>query len=157
MKLLNKSQLAFILDIKPEDARAMMCVAWSKAKGIKNDAVWVGEIRAKVQSDFPTAMPIDMLSEHLNLPTLAQSVDDIENNYLNRPATKKWILFDCPEKQIAAMDRAEKPAPLKIPSALRSLLSLSVIEEIKKEWTARYPKRYIFSFGSGGEAKETVT
>lgn len=35
---LTKQQLAFVLDIKAEEARAKMCVAWCKFKGIENKA-----------------------------------------------------------------------------------------------------------------------
>ncbi len=35
---LTKQQLAFILDIKVEEARAKMCVAYAKSKGIENTA-----------------------------------------------------------------------------------------------------------------------
>ena len=34
MNFLNAQQLAFLLEIKKEDARIMMCNAWEKEKGI---------------------------------------------------------------------------------------------------------------------------
>ena len=96
MNFLNKNQLAFILDIKAKDARAKMCHAWAASKGIPNTAI--RNKKEKIEDNYPDAMPIDLLAEHLNLPTLQSSVDDIQDNYLKRPASKKWILCDFPEK-----------------------------------------------------------
>lgn len=137
---LNKSQLAFILDIKTEDARAKMCVAYCAEEGIENKASW-NEQTGKVEDTYPDGMPIKILSKHLNLPTLQQSVDDIKDNYLNRPATKKWILCDFPEKEIEKGTKSGKAIiKLNIPKALRSLINQSVQKEIKKQWHERYYK-----------------
>lgn len=126
MNSLNKSQLAFILDIKAEDARAKMCVAWCNDKQIENKAYY-HPVTEKLIDEYPDFMPIEILSKHLNLPTLQQSVDDIEKNYLNRPATKKWILCDYPEKEIEKGTKAGKAIiKLAIPKALRSMISSDV-------------------------------
>lgn len=142
MNYLNKSQLAFILDIKADDARAKMCVAWCAEKQIPNNAEWFSEgegMKPKLIDEYPDAMPIEILSKHLNLPTLQQSVDDIQDNYLNRPATKKWILCDYPEKEIEKGKKAGKAViKLNIPKALRSMISQPVQKEIKKLWTERH-------------------
>src|ERR1700749_543068 len=131
MKFLNAAQFAFILDMKQEDARAMMCRAWAKAKGIQNAAAWertrAGSDTYKIVDPYPRVMEISMLAENLNLPTLQQSCDDIENNYLKRPGSHKWILCDYPEKKIGAGDA------LKIPKALDSLLPTSVKVQILDE------------------------
>jgi hypothetical protein len=138
MKFLNSQQLAFILDIKKEDARAKMCVAWSSSKGEENKADW--NFKGKIVDPYPLAMPIEILSKGLNLPTLQQSVDDIENNYLIRPATLKWILCDYPEKLVLkAKEEGTKPK-LAIPPALRSMLPTATIEIIFEEWKKRYPQ-----------------
>lgn len=140
MNYLNKSQLAFILDIKTEDARAKMCVAWCNDKKIENKAYYHPETE-KLIDDYPDAMPIEILSRYLNLPTLQQSVDDIQDNYLNRPATKKWILCDYPEKEIELKTKAGKAViKLSIPKALRSMINQNVQKEIKKQWHERYYK-----------------
>lgn len=140
MNFLNKSQLAFILDIKAEDARAKMCVAWCADKKIENKAFWDDETY-KLIDDYPDAMPVEMLAVQLNLPTLSQSVDDIRDNYLNRPGTKKWILCDYPEKEIEKGTKAGKALiKLNIPKALRLLISMPVQKEIKKQWHKRYYK-----------------
>lgn len=70
MNFLNSQQLAFILEIKKEDARAMMCNAWCKEKQIENKAEW-NDTGKKIIDPYPTAMPIEFLSKHLILPTLA--------------------------------------------------------------------------------------
>lgn len=140
MNFLNKSQLAFILDIKAEDARAKMCVAWCAEKRIENKAYYHLKTE-KLIDDYPDAMPIEILSRHLNLPTLQDSVNDIKENYLKRPATKKWILCDYPEKEIEKGTKAGKPViKLNIPKALRLLISQPVQKEIKKQWHERYYK-----------------
>jgi hypothetical protein len=137
MKYLNKRQLAFILEIPVEDARAKMCVAWCKAEGIQNAATYDG--RNKIVDSYPEAMPIEVLSAGLNLPTLKESADDIEQNYLTRPATKKWILCDYPEKKIALAYKDERKPELSIPSGLKSMLPDVVATKILDEWAKRYP------------------
>jgi hypothetical protein len=138
MKFLNAQQLAFVLDIKKEDARAKMCVAWSSDKGEENKAE--RNAKGKLVDPYPVAMPIDMLAEKLNLPTLQQSVDDICENYLKRPASKKWILCDFPEKHLAKNKEAGQDKVINIPSALKSFLKKEDRELIANEWQARYAK-----------------
>src|SRR5688572_656886 len=140
MKFLNSQQLAFILDIKKADARLMMCNAWTRSKGIEkgNDLRIAKTTRKKTKIDdpYPNAMPIEMLSTELNLPNLQHVCDDIENNYLVRSATKRYILWDYPEKEIAKFEREVKPKPwrLNIPPALNSMLKESDREIILKHW-----------------------
>jgi hypothetical protein len=138
MTSLNSQQLAFILDIKKEDARAKMCVAWCKAKGIPNkaerDTKSDGTRTGKVKDPYPAGMPIDLLAEHLNLPTLQQSVDDITTNFLTRPGSKKWILCDLPEKLKLKAQEEGKPVKFAIPPALRSMLPDDQIEFIRNQW-----------------------
>jgi len=136
MNTLNKTQLAFILDIKAEDARLKMTHAWCKIHAIKNDAFL--NLKDKVEDPYPAAMEISVLAEGLNLPNLQAMVDDIHNNYLVRPATKKWILCDYPEKEIKSMLVKGKGKALALPKALHSLLSAKTIAEVKREWTERY-------------------
>ena len=138
MKFLNAQQLAFILDIKKEDARAKMCVAWSNSIGEINKAEW--NEKGKIIDPYPLAMPVDLLARELNLPTLQDSVDDIVNNYLTRPASKKWILCDYPEKQVAKTDATGQVKKLAIPPALKSMLPKEVKEKIHEEWKIRFPK-----------------
>jgi hypothetical protein len=145
MKYLNAQQLAFILDIKKEDARIKMVNAWCRAKAINNTLVR-DSITGKIFKDtdsYPLGMPVDLLSEQLNLPTLQQSIDDIQANYLNRPASKKWILCDLPEKQIKKCTEDGKPQKISIPGALKSMLPKGIKEIISREWSARFPKAKI--------------
>ena len=138
MKYLNSQQLAFILDIKKEDARAKMCVAWASAHNEENKAA--RNIKGKIEDPYPIAMPIEMLSQQLNLPTLQQMVDDITNNYLTRPASRKWILCDYPEKQLLKVATIGEDKPVSIPPALKSMLPKETKEKIVAEWNERFPK-----------------
>jgi hypothetical protein len=141
MKFLNAQQLAFILDIKKEDARAKMCVTWSSSKGEQNQAE--RNSKGKIIDPYPLGMPVDLLANELNLPTLQNSVDDIVQNYLVRPATKKWILCDYPEKQIAKCATIGEDKPISIPPALKSMLPKEVKDRIVQEWRVRFPKAKI--------------
>jgi hypothetical protein len=141
MNYLNSQQLAFILDIKKEDARVKMVNAWCRSKGIPNklERDGTGKID-KVTDNYPLGMPVDVLAKELNLPTLQDSVDDIVKNFLVRPASKKWILCDYPEKLIEKWSKSGDPKTLSIPAALKSLLSKESREFIKEEWKKRFPK-----------------
>ena len=141
MNSLNKQQLAFILDIKTEDARAKMCHAWCRFHGIENKA-YVSD-KNKIVDDYPEQIPIGILSQSLNLPDLQQMVNDIKLHYLDRPASKKWILCDYPEKEIKSRHTNSKELVLSIPPALKSMLPQLTIDRIKEEWTSRFPKAKI--------------
>lgn len=155
MKTLSKKQLAYLLDIKIEDARAKMCAAWEKENGIQRFAdntqvVANGEIigatrntKNKIQDNYPDKMEIDVLSRNLNMPDLQLIADDVQNNYLTRAATKKFILDDFPRKEIAKAKQAGKFARLTIPSGLRSIIRDDIAEEIKAQWKVRFPKTEI--------------
>ncbi len=138
MKYLNAQQLAFVLDIKKDDARAKMCNAWCKSKNIPNKAERI--LGGKIIDDYPQAMPIEMLSEQLNLPTLQEMVDDIEKNYLVRPASKKYILCDYPEKFLLKSATTGADKKIDLPAALKTMLPADVKERIVKEWQTRFPK-----------------
>jgi len=136
---LNKRQLGFILDINQEDARARMCNAWANSKKEKQHAQWAidektGKQKHKVKDDYPDAMSIEVLSAELNLPNLQSMVNDIHDNFLTRPGTKKWILCDYPEKQLETKRQHE----VHVPPALKSLLPQPSLEIIQKEWTKRF-------------------
>lgn len=132
MKFINAKQLAFVLDIKVIDARAMMCHAWAKYNRIDNEAEY--NEKGKIIDPYPLAMEIVMLAEQLNLPTLFQSVKDIQDNFLKRPGSKKWILCDYPEKELQTKPRNK----IKVPSILTSFLSNDDIQFIENEWNKRY-------------------
>ena|SRR5687767_8006585 len=146
MKTLNAQQLAFILDIKKEDARARMCNAWCKYKDIPKTDSWKVEVpgaersRKKIQDPYPLGMAIDVLAVHLNIPTLQQMVDDIQANYLTRPASRRWILREYPEKKLLSAEADGKAYPIKIdlPPALKSLLPESTIRAIYNYWISDF-------------------
>lgn len=144
MKALNSQQLAFILDIKKEDARARMCNAWAKEKGIEKNDAWKvavpGAKRSKskkIEDPYPLEMEIEVLARQLNIPTLQQMVDDIRENYLTRPATRRYILQLYPEKKILSGEADGKtyPIPVDLPPALKSMLPTETIKTIYNAWT----------------------
>lgn len=144
MKALNAQQLAFILDIKKEDARARMCNAWCKEKGIPNEKDDGGPKVAgakrskskKIEDPYPLEMEIEVLARQLNIPTLQQMVDDIRENYLTRPATRRYILQLYPEKKILSGEADGKtyPIPVDLPPALKSMLPTETIKTIYNAW-----------------------
>lgn len=100
-------------------------------------------VKKKVVDTYPNDMLIEMLATQLNIPALQQSVNDINENYLTRPASKKWILCDFPEKVIKASTEAGKPAKVLIPPALRSLLPEKTCQLIRLEWQRRFAQQKI--------------
>ncbi len=135
---LTKQQLAFILDIKAEEARAKMCVAYAKFKGEENQAE--ENDNGKIVDPYPLSISIEILSKYLNLPTLQQSVNDIESNFLVRPASKKWILCDFPETTIRLAEQSGKDYPIKInlPPALRSMLPKETLKQVYDSWASAF-------------------
>lgn len=131
MKLINAQQLAFILNIKKEDAKAKMCYAWEAHNNLPHNTT---RIKGKIISDYPGSMDVDMLAQQLNLPALPKAVVDIQVNFLKRPMSKKWILCDYPEKELQTKPKNK----IRIPSALKSFLSDEDIQLIKTEWNKRY-------------------
>lgn len=150
MKFINKTQLAFVLDIKIEDARAKMVAAYCKSKGIeptetKQGPALTGAVRnvkGKIEDKYPQVMEIDMIARYGNLPDLPWACDDIENNYLRRPGSKRWILADYPEKQMTKQKAEGKPFRLKLPPGVASMVKTSDQRLIEEEWRRRYPKAY---------------
>lgn len=142
MQQLNAQQLAFILDIKKEDARARMCNAWCRENGIPKTDSWKVEVpgvecvNKRIRDPYPHDMGIALLAENLNIPNLQQMVDDIHNNYLVRPATRRWILQQYPEKKILAGESDGKtyPIPVDLPAALKSMLPKETIKTIYNAW-----------------------
>lgn len=150
MNYLHYKQLAFVLDIEPIEALEKIIAIHCKIKGIQTPAVQtkitdylhgIDKKGKKLRNSMPETMDIDTLSEHLGIPTLRTAVQDIKENYLNRPATKKWILCDYPEKLIkAAQTAGKKETTLTLPGALKSLLTDQVAATIATEWRERFPK-----------------
>lgn len=149
MNFLNSQQLAFILDIKREDARARMCNAWEKEKGIQKDtnankfdhvhgAKW--NEKNKIVDQYPQAMSIELLERGLNMPHLQAMVMDINQNYLTRSASKKYILFEYPEKVLikARNDGKAWPVRIDLPPALKSLLPSDTVAQIHDYWRSSF-------------------
>jgi hypothetical protein len=130
---LNYKQLAFILDIKPIEALEKIIYVHCKVKGISRPQPQ-DKVKSYLVDGFPEDFDLGSLAVHLNLPSLQQSVEDIRNNFLKRPATKKWILCDYPEKEL----KTKAHNRVKIPSALASLLNKKDLEIISEEWSKRF-------------------
>lgn len=139
---INYKQLAFILDIKPVEALEKILYVHSKVTGkslpARQDTVreylFIKQKKKSVRNDLPESFDVGLLSLHLNLPTLQQSVEDIQNNYLVRPATKRWILCDFPEKEL----KTKLKEKVRIPPVLESMLKTEDIATIQSEWNKRY-------------------
>lgn len=148
MNFLSANQLAFLLNLKVEEAKDKIIVAHCKEKGLKipyaKDLEKYSDPKRKnkvidPRKDYPNVLSIELLAKHHNLPTLQQMVDDTHENYLKRPATKKWILCDFPEKQIAKWAESGEKKKLGIPPGLKSMLKAEDIITIHDEWKKRYP------------------
>lgn len=146
MKYLNYKQLAFVLGIPPikalEKIIAIHCgiqdketpAPCEKVNEYLFNEVYKNGKKLKVRNELPEVMDIETLSQKLNIPTLQASVDDICTNYLNRPASKKYILCDYPEKQLVSKTKYQ----VKIPPALRSMLPTEQVSEIHSIWKQRF-------------------
>lgn len=146
MKYLNYKQLAFVLGIPPikalEKIIAIHCgiknlstpEVCEKVSEYLHDRIIQNGKEVKLRNSMPEIMDIETLSEKLNLPTLQASVDDICANYLNRPASRKWILCDFPEKELVNKTRFK----VKIPPALKSMLPADQVREIEQIWQQRF-------------------
>lgn len=132
---LTYKQLAFILDIESIEAVRKIIFIHCKVKGIEaplksgyiKDYYWE-------DSPWPMELGIELLAQHLNLPELQRAVDDIRENYMKRPPTKKYILCDYPEKEL----KLKLKDKVKIPPVLASLLKPEDVELIENEWAKRY-------------------
>lgn len=148
---LNYKELAFILDIKPIEALEKIlyvhCKVTGKAVPAACDTVkeylFEKSKNKSFRNNLPESLDVGLLALHLNIPSLQNAVEDIQKNYLNRPATKKYILCDYPEKQIKKCTDADKPIRIPFPSALESLMTIEIVEMIKEEWRKRFPKARI--------------
>lgn len=146
MKYLNYKQLAFVLSIPPIKALEKIIAAHCKMKGIDLpypqekavnylfDFVMKDGKKVKVRNSTPDTLAVDDLALHLGIPTLKESIEDIQKNYLNRPASKKYILSDYPEKQLVNKLKHQ----VKLPPALKSMLPTATVVEIHNQWKTRY-------------------
>lgn len=139
---INYKQLAFILDIKPVEALEKIISVHCK---VTNRAVPARcqTVKEYLKNNWTESLDVGLLALHLNLPTLQASVVDISRNYLVRPATKKWILCDYPEKQLKLCSDNDRPFRIPFPKALESLLPVETSETIREEWRKRFPKARI--------------
>lgn len=148
MKISYK-QLAFILDIKSIRALEHILAAHCKVTGLAlpkpaetpNEYLFNFSEKGKktTRTTWPDSMEVERLEKHLGI-TLQPAINDIRDNYLNRAATKRWILCDFPENKVRlAAEAGKKCATLQIPPALKSLISPAVAAEIGKEWEKRFP------------------
>lgn len=136
MKFINKVQLGYVLQLNPEEARALMCRAWTREKNIKNEARH--NAKGRVTDPYPEAMEISMIAKNTEHSQLQFAVDDIYFNYLKRPASRKYILCDYPEKEIAKILEGKKKS-ITMPKGLKDILPDDTQQTIREEWMKRYP------------------
>lgn len=139
--IITYKQLAFLLDIEAVHAYEKIifayCLENKKApppqKTITKESPKPYTVTDYKRMNYPQEIALDILERHTKL-TLAPAIRDIQENYLNRAASKKWILCDFPEKEMILKPKNK----IKIPSALASMLPEQTIETIKSEWNKRY-------------------
>lgn len=139
---IDYKQLAFILDIKPVEALEKIIYVNCKIKGTMTprscdtvkEYLFDKQKKNSVRNHWPESLEVDLLAEHLNLPTLQQSIDDIKNNYLARPGTKRWILCDYPEKEL----KIKLKEKVRIPAVPQTMLKPEDVETMQTEWNKRY-------------------
>jgi hypothetical protein len=139
---IDYKQLAFILDIKPVEALEKIIYVDCKIKGTitprscdtVKEYLFDKQKKKSVRNHWPESLEVSLLAEHLNLPTLQQSIDDIKNNYLVRPGTKRWILCDFPEKEL----KTKLKEKVRIPAVLQTMLKPEDVDTIQTEWNKRY-------------------
>lgn len=150
---LNYKQLAFILDVKAIRALEHILLAFCKESGKQlptpaetaNEYLFNFDEKGKktTRTTWPDSMEVEKLEKHLGI-SLQSAIDDIRENYLNRAATKRWILCDFPEKKIKlSQEQGKKFCTLQIPPPLKSLISPTVAAQIGKEWESRFPKAVV--------------
>lgn len=129
--VLNYKQLAFILDVKPIQALEKIIYSYCK----ENDKVIPSRRKSVIdyKLDYPTELDLLVIQKHTGIP-LAAAIMDIQENYLKRHSSKKFILCDYPEKEMLTNQKDE----IKLPTALASLLHPDTIATIKAEWKKRY-------------------
>lgn len=129
MKITAK-QLAFLLGTTKENAnkKIMLALHTNPANAsIEHKINPDGQIDAQLFED-KTGIPVVF------------ALNDLRENALKRKAFAKYLLRDIPEKAISV------PRPVKtvrLPDALRSLLSKEVLDEIEKFWNENYYKKKV--------------
>lgn len=135
MKVINYKQLAFVLNIEPIEAVRKIIFVHCKLKGLPVPPCYhiIKDYLGK-DSPYPSEFDIDLLAEHLNVPDLRYALDDIQENYMKRQGTKKYILCDFPEREL----RTKLKSAVRIPPVLVSILKPEDVEMIQTEWNKRY-------------------
>jgi proteasome lid subunit RPN8/RPN11 len=139
--IINYKQLAFLLDIEAVHALEKIIFAYCQEnkkalpppKRITKESPKPYTVTDYKKMDYPQEVVLSVLEKHTGL-TLAPSIRDIQENYLIRSASKKWILCDFPEKELKTKPKDK----IRIPPGLKSLLNENAITTIQNEWHRRY-------------------
>lgn len=139
--IINYKQLAFLLDIEAVHALEKIIFAYCTEnekklpppKAITPKSPKPYTVSDYKKMDYPCEIDLLILQKHTGLQ-LAAVIMDIQENYLKRSTSKKWILCDFPEKQLLTKRKDE----IKIHSALESLLHPDTVATIKTQWRERY-------------------
>lgn len=133
--IINYKQLAFLLDIEAVEALEKIIFAYcaENKKPIPAQPPKPYKVTDYKRMNYPQEISLAVLEKHSKL-ILSPAIRDIQENYLVRPGSKKWILCDFPEKELKTKPKNK----IKIPSGLKSLLPEQIIQEIQSEWHKRY-------------------
>ena len=139
--IITYKQLAFLLDIEAVHAVEKIIFAYCQEnekvmpppKRITKESPKPYTVTDYKKMDYPQEIDLLILQKHTGLQ-LSGAIMDIQENYLKRAATRKYILCDYPEKEMLTNQKDE----IKLPTALASLLHPDTIATIKAEWKKRY-------------------
>jgi hypothetical protein len=125
--MITAKQLAFLLNISKSDAnKKIMLILHQDYK------------QAKIEHEINPDGQIDaeIFEKKTGIPVLF-ALEDIKKNALKRKSYAKYLMKDFPESQISV---SRPPKEVRLPSALRELLSKETLSEIEKYWNQKYYK-----------------
>jgi hypothetical protein len=124
---INARQVAFLLGIPKSDANKKIMLA-----------LHGNYAQAKIESEINPDGMIDaeLFENKTGIPILF-ALNDLKQNALKRKSFAKYLLRDFPE---GAINVANPPKEVRLPVALRELLSKETLEEVEAYWNKKYYK-----------------
>lgn len=137
MDQLNARQLGYLLKIPVEAARRKIITAHCKETSTEPQT-WVnGDGKLEYhKDDYPESLAIEVLSRHLRIANLKETVEEITKNFLNRKASRGYILGY--PLTVANKKSAKDHVKVSIPTVLKSFLPEATIAEIHRLWKEKY-------------------
>lgn len=120
---IQPQQLAFLLGIKKNAAKRMLC----SIKNIENP---------KLYTDYEVRISVEEFEKRKNIP-IKMAIEDLYNNALTRPAFKKYLI-EYPLDKLKPNSKGEYPKTVRLPYILKSMLSIETLEQLSKIWHDKY-------------------